>query len=284
MTKASAPVPRSWLFVPGDSPRKMEKALESGADALILDLEDAVAPRAKPEARRMVARFLARPAPMPRHVRINALDSGQAEADLAATLMQRPDGYVLPKCEGPDDIDRLERMTAGLGDPLAVTVIATETARGLRRLQRMDWSHPALTAITWGGEDLSADLGASQNRDAEGRYLPLFRLARDTALLAAREAGVAAIDAVFTALDNPDGLRTETAEAAALGFDGKLAIHPAQIGPIHAGFAPTPAQIRWARQVVALLEGSGTARLDGQMLDRPHLRKAQRILSRAGTV
>jgi len=164
------------------------------------------------------------------------------------------------------------------------TVIATETVRVLRRLQRMDWSHPALKAITWGGEDLSADLGASRNRDEAGRYLPLFQMARDTALLAAREAGVAAIDAVFTALANPEALAAEAAEAAALGFDGKLAIHPAQIGPIHAAFAPTAAQITWARQVIALLERGGTARFDGQMLDRPHFRQAQRILARAPSV
>lgn len=273
---------RSWLFVPGDSPRKMDKALASGADALILDLEDSVAPEAKALARREVARFLDRPAPMPRHVRINALDSGLAEADIGATIAAGPAGYVLPKCEGPDDIERLARMMAVAGRPVPVMVIATETARGLRRLQRECWAHPALGAVTWGGEDLSADLGASRNRDAAGRYLPLFQSARDAALLAAREAGVAAVDAVFTALDDAAGLEAETREAAAMGFDGKMAIHPAQIPVIHRAFAPDAAQLDWARQVVALLGQGGTARLDGQMLDRPHLHQARRLLARAG--
>ncbi|MCB1397863.1 MAG: CoA ester lyase [Rhodobacteraceae bacterium] len=273
---------RSWLFVPGDSPRKMEKSLGSGADALILDLEDSVPAEGKALARREVGRFLAQPAPMPRHVRINALDTGLAEADIAATIAARPAGYVLPKCEGPDDIDRLARMIAAVGTPVPITVIATETARGLRRLQREDWAHPALGAITWGGEDLSADLGASRNRDGAGRYLPLFQSARDTALLAAREAGVVALDGVYTALDDPDGLEAEARAAVALGFDGKLAIHPAQIPVIHRAFMPDAAQLDWARQVVAVLAQDGAARLNGQMLDRPHLRQAQRLLARAG--
>ena len=276
-------IPRSWLFVPGDSPRKMEKALGSGADALILDLEDAVAADAKPFARREVARFLATPAPMPRHVRLNALASGQIEADIAATITARPAGYVLPKAEGPEDIDRLARMIAlAGGSGIGITVIATETARGLRRLARLDWSHPALGAITWGGEDLSADLGASHNRDAAGAYLPLFQSARDTTLLAAREAGAAAIDAVFTAFDDPAGLEAETRAAVALGFDGKLAIHPAQIPVIHRAFTPSAEQLDWARQVVALLASQGTARLGGQMLDRPHLLQARKLLARGG--
>ncbi|MCC5986347.1 MAG: CoA ester lyase [Pararhodobacter sp.] len=276
---------RSYLFVPGDSTRKQARALDSGADALILDLEDSVAAAARPAARVQVAAFLAEPAPMARFVRVNGLRSGETEADLAAIAPLRPDGYVLPKCEGPDDIATLAGLIAaqgGSGDP-KILAIATETVRALRRLMREDWSHPALAGLCWGGEDLSADMGASRNRDGSGRYLGPFRLAREMCLLAALEAGIDAVDAVFTGLSDPAGLMQEAEEAAALGFSGKLAIHPAQIEPIHAAFRPSAAQIEHARKVLAAVAsaGSGVAVLDGQMLDHPHVRQAQQVLRRA---
>lgn len=275
---------RSWLFVPGDSPRKMEKALQSGADALILDLEDAVAPADKARARELVAAFLAQPAEIARFVRVNALDTGLTESDVAATAGLGLQGYVLPKCEGPDDIATLAAlMDHHKGEPdLGILAIATETARAVRRLMREDWSHPRLHALTWGGEDLSADLGASRNRDDRGGYLGPFQLARDLTLFAAAEAGVAAIDAVFTDFSDADGLSSETAAACALGFAGKMAIHPAQVSVIHQALRPSTEELDWARNVLDsfAVSESGVTRLGNLMLDRPHLIKAQRILAR----
>lgn len=276
----------SYLFVPGDSERKMEKALESGAGALILDLEDAVGPEMKDAARILVAEFLKRPAPMPRFVRVNALETGMVEADVAATAAAGPAGYVLPKCEGRDDIDALSDVMTrhALEAECGILAIATETVRAVRALMRDDWSHPRLMGMAWGGEDLAADLGAAANRATDGAYHSPFRFARDTMLFAAKAAGVAAIDAVFTDFRDEPGLKAEALAASVCGFDGKLAIHPAQIDPIHRALAPTEDQITWARQVVDAMAaaGDGVARLDGKMLDRPHLRQAEKLLGRAG--
>lgn len=279
----AAAIPRSWLFVPGDSPRKMRRAAASGADALILDLEDSVAPEARPAARAAVAAFLSEGAPRGPAVwvRVNALDTGITAQDVAALAGRDVAGFVLPKCAGPDHVEALARMIPpGAG----ILAIATETVRALRRLMREDWSHPRLTALTWGGEDLAADLGATANRGDGGRYLGPFLLARDVTLLAAAEAGVAAIDAVHPDFRDLAGLAAETREAASLGFAGKMAIHPAQIPVIHDALRPDAAEIAWAERVIAALEaaGGGVAQLDGHMLDRPHLRKARRILDRAG--
>lgn len=281
---------RSYLFVPGDSPRKMARALESGADALILDLEDAVAPERKAEARAEVAAFLARDdVPMRRYVRVNALATGLAAGDVAATCPNAPDGYVLPKCEGPGDLDALSSLIAGhggdgsgIGDGagIGIMAIATETVRAVRSLMRHDWSHPALAALCWGGEDLAADLGADRNRDESGTYFSVFGHARDLTLLAAVEAGVAAVDAVYTDLADPDGLVRETRQAKALGFSGKLAIHPRQIPLIHEALRPDATEVAWAEAIVAAFADSktGVLSLNGQMIDRPHLLRAQRIL------
>lgn len=274
---------RSWLFVPGDSERKIAKSAGTQADALILDLEDAVAPDAKPAARQTVAAALAEPAGTPRFVRLNALDTGMTEADLAAVHGARPDGYVLPKCEGRDDLEALSRMieAAGGGDQ-PILAIATETARAVQRLMSTDWSHPRLIGLAWGAEDLSADLGAFSARDAEGRYRGPFRLARDAMLLAAKAAGVAAVDAPFTDFRDEAGLVGESEAALAVGFGAKLAIHPAQAGPINRAFTPTEAQADWARAVIDAMEaaGGGVAQLDGRMLDQPHLKQARAILAR----
>lgn len=275
---------RSYLFVPADSPRKMTRAAESGADALILDLEDAVAPANKVAARTEAARFLAEPMPMKRFVRVNALATGLTEKDVAATIAAAPDGYVLPKCEGPDDIETLSALIAKLGggDGIGIMSIGTETVRGLRRLMREDWGHPRLAALAWGGEDLSADMGAERNRDAAGAYLGPFLMARDHTLLAALEAGADAVDAVFTDFRDEAGLMQEARLAKTLGFSGKMAIHPAQVAVIHAAFRPEPAEVDWAKAVIAALAatGEGVASLNGMMLDRPHLVRARKILER----
>lgn len=270
--------PRSWLFVPGSSTRMMEKAQDSGADVLILDLEDAVAPDAKDTARATVADFLSARRDVPCYVRVNALDTGLTEADVAA-VRDRAQGLVLPKCEGPADIATLD----GMAGNLPIMAVATETARAVRALMAEDWSHPALVGLAWGAEDLSADLGASANRDAMGRYLSPFRLARDAMLFAAEAAGVAAIDAVYTDIRDHAGLTAEARAAETVGFAAKMAIHPAQIAPIHAAFTPAPDRIDWARRVTEAMEaaGGGVAKLDGRMLDRPHLRQAASILARA---
>ncbi|WP_026381943.1 HpcH/HpaI aldolase/citrate lyase family protein [Afifella pfennigii] len=273
---------RSYLFVPADSPRKLARAAASAADALILDLEDAVAPTNKTAARDEVARFLARPAPMSRFVRVNPLASGLTEADVAATAAGSPQGYVLPKCEGPDDIEALAGLIAKHGgkESTGIMAIGTESVRGLRRLMREDWFHPRLVALTWGGEDLCADMGAERNRDEAGRYYGPFLMARDLTLLAALEAGVAPVDAVYTDFRDEAGLWRETRLAKALGFTGKMAIHPAQVPVIHRAFQPEPAEIRWAKAVIEALEsaGEGVAELNGTMIDRPHLLRAHKIL------
>ena len=275
---------RSYLFVPADSSRKLARAMESGADALILDLEDAVPPASKAAARAEAARFLVTPAPMQRFVRVNGLATGQTEDDVAATIAAGPDGYVLPKCEGPDDIEALAGLIArhGGAESIGIMAIGTETVRGLRRLMRENWAHPRLTALTWGGEDLSADMGAERNRDEAGAYLGPFLLARDLTLLAALEAGASPVDAVFTDFRDEAGLMREARLAKTLGFTGKMAIHPAQVPAIHAAFRPEPAELDWASAVIAALEaaGEGVASLNGVMLDRPHLVRARKILER----
>lgn len=278
---------RSYLFVPADSPRKVQRAGSSNADALILDLEDSVTEDRKGDARAAAARYLAtvegkrKPACL---VRVNALATGLTEDDVAATVSGRPTGYVLPKCEGVEDIEALSRMITrhhGSSD-IGIMAIATETVRAVRSLMRSDWTHPRLRALSWGGEDLASDMGALRNRGAGGHYLSPFCMARDLTLLAALEAGVAAVDAVYTDFRDIEGLGLESTLASELGFSGKMAIHPDQIDPIHAAFVPSASQIRWAEGVLASLaeaEG-GVASLNGEMLDLPHALRARRILAR----
>lgn len=273
---------RSWLFVPGDDARKMAKAAEAGADAMIYDLEDSVAPDAKDEARAVTLDALRTAAEASRWVRVNALDTGRTEGDVRGTIAGGPDGYVLPKCGGRTDIAALAGMIGAAGADLPIVVVATETVRAVRSLAVSDWGHPCLHGMAWGAEDLAADLGALANRDGDGRYLRPFLGARDTMLFAARAAGVAAIDGVFTDFRDANGLRAEAEAAMAMGFDGKLAIHPAQVAAINTAFTPSAAQVDWAERVVAAMASNGVAQLDGKMLDQPHLKVAQGILARRG--
>ncbi|WP_417680409.1 HpcH/HpaI aldolase/citrate lyase family protein [Roseibium sp.] len=275
---------RSWLFVPADDPRKIAKASKSGADVVILDLEDSVAADRKETARALVAESLSGLREPAVYIRVNDLTTGLTGQDVESTCGVRPDGYVLPKCEGPDDIERLAAMIrshAADRQP-GILAIATETVRGVCNLMRLDWSHPQLVGLTWGGEDLKAELGASRNRSQDGAYLSPFALARDLTLFAAKASGVLAIDSVYTNFRDGEGLAVEAGQAAAVGFEGKMAIHPDQIAEIHTQFTPDAEEIAWARKVIATLEaaGSGVASLDGQMLDRPHLRAAERLLRR----
>jgi citrate lyase subunit beta/citryl-CoA lyase len=285
---------RSWLFVPGDSAHKQEKAAESAADALILDLEDSVTAEQLPAARARVREFLLQrraSRAQQRWVRVNPLSSGKLSEDLAAVMPGTPEGIVLPKVSCAREALEVSHLLAPLeqaqGCPPGETrllVIATETARALFALG--DYAVTAnerVAGLTWGAEDLSAALGAAAY-EADGSLTFTFELARSMCVLAAGAAGVAAIDGVCVDFRNSEALVREAARACRDGFTGKLAIHPAQIAPINAAFSPQPAEIARARAVIAAFAAAphaGALSLNGQMLDRPHLLKAQRILERA---
>lgn len=284
---------RSLLFVPGDDERKIAKGLGSTADALILDLEDSVAPQRKAAARELCAATLrsARSAKT-LFVRINALDTADALLDIAAIVPARPFGLMLPKCRGGEDIrtldEHLSRHEAKAGVAAGQTrilPIVTETGASMFGLGSYGPpAHPRLCGLMWGGEDLAADLGAIANREANGAYTAPYQLARSLCLCAAAAVSVPAIDAVYTDFRDTEGLKAEAVEGLRDGFSGKAAIHPDQVAPINAAFTPTAADVERARRIVAAFEASsatGVASLDGRMLDRPHLRSAQRVLARA---
>lgn len=279
---------RSLLFAPGASARMMAKAMDSAADAVVLDLEDSVPPDGKASARELVAAALAAPRRENRtlYVRINPLDGIWSDDDLQAVMPLQPDGIMLPKPEGPEDVERLALRLAALEQPgmagkTRIIAICTETAAGTLSLAAKSWRHPRLSGLLWGGEDLAAALGASANRGEAGQYTGPFAMARNLCLLAARAAGVTPIDAVYTDFRNPQGLASESLAARRDGFSAKAAIHPAQIETINEAFSYTEAERDWAhRVVVALKDGAlGAAQLDGVMVDIPHLLQARRILS-----
>ncbi|WP_374633559.1 CoA ester lyase [Ferrovibrio sp.] len=279
---------RSLLFAPGASAKMMAKAVDGAADAVVLDLEDSVSPDGKAAARESVAAILAGPrrAGSSLYVRINPLDSAWCIDDLRTVLPERPDGIMLPKPDGPEDVVRLSRLLAELEQPdmaerTRIIAICTETAAGTLSLAARSWRHPRLSGLLWGGEDLAAILGATGNRDSAGMYTGPFALARNLCLLAARAAGVTPIDAVYTDFRNPEGLATEAGAARRDGFGAKAAIHPSQIDIINQAFSYTDAERDWARRVIAVLkDGSiGAAQMDGAMVDAPHLAQARRILS-----
>ena len=285
---------RSLLFVPGDSDKKLGKAITAGADALILDLEDSVAPGAKAAARALVAGFL-RAHPRPGRssklwVRVNSLTSGMALADLIATVPGAPDGIMLPKAEGPEDVrqlshylDALEAQHGVDGQTIKVLPVASETPLAVFRLGRYaETPLPRLLGITWGAEDLSAAIGASTNVDATGNWGITYQMARSLCLLAARAAGVQAIDTLHVDYRDETGLRASSRASRAEGFTGRIAIHPAQVQPINESYLPTAQEIEYARRVVAAfasMPAAGTIGLDGKMLDIPHLKQAQAVLA-----
>ena len=275
---------RSLLFVPGDRPDRMEKALRSGADALILDLEDAVAPAAKPEARRHVAEFLNTHSNAKLWVRINPLDGEEADRDLAAVLPSHPDGIVLPKAEGGASVAELTRRLTERGNATAqILAIATETPAAMFQLGSYGGSK-RLAGLTWGAEDLPAAIGAATSREPDGRYTPPYELARSLCLFGAVAAGVAPIETVYPAFRDVDGLAAYAARARRDGFTGMMAIHPDQVPTVNAAFTPSEAEVAHARAVVAAFEahpGAGALSLDGRMIDRPHLLQAQRTLAAA---
>jgi citrate lyase subunit beta / citryl-CoA lyase len=280
---------RSLLFVPGSSARMMAKAVSSGADVVIYDLEDAVHPQQKEGARALVAAALREPprAGLKRYVRVNGLDTRWCANDLKGVLPAGPDGIVVPKVTGPQDLEALDALIGRWEIPArsgatGIIAVCTETPEATLSLAARSWKHRRLAGLLWGGEDLSATIGATANRDGDGRYTAPFALARSLCLLAAHAAGVAAIDAVFTDFRDSAALAREADAARRDGFTAKAAIHPAQVEIINARFTSTESERQWAQRVVAAFESSesGVAQLDGVMLDAPHLTQAHRILAR----
>lgn len=280
---------RSYLFVPGDSEKKIAKALDGEADALILDLEDAVAPDNRSTARALCREVLQGPRKRPVVLRINALGTADALHDLAEVLRGGPDGIMLPKCAGRADVTLLshyldileQREELGPGRT-RILPISTETAAAVMMGASYAEPHPRLAALLWGGEDLAASLGVISNRDEAGRYTAPFVAARSACLYAAAAAGAVAVDAVYVDFRNEAGLRAEAAEALRDGFTAKAAIHPAQAAVINEVFTPDTATIAEAEAVVAALAGGkSVATLNGRLVEAPHLKKAQKILARA---
>lgn len=284
---------RSLLFLPGDSERKLEKGFASEADILLIDLEDSVAADSKPRARALAATVIAeRRAANPGriYVRVNDLASGFLDDDLAAIVPASPTGIMLPKAVGLIGIEqlcvklRVHEARAGLPDGmLKVLPIMTENAPGFFAASTFERGHPRLAGLTWGAEDLSAAIGARASRDESGRYTDVFRLARAATILAASAAEVAAIDTVFVNFRDAQGLRAECGEAERDGFTGKLAIHPDQVPIINAVFTPSPEAVAEARAVVdafAAAGNPGVVGIGGRMYDRPHLKRAERLLAR----
>jgi citrate lyase subunit beta/citryl-CoA lyase len=280
---------RSLLFAPGNSERKLERALTSGADAVILDLEDSVSATQKAAARALVTTFLRAHAPHRTqhfYVRVNPIESVFFESDLAAVMAEHPDGILLPKSE-PKHVRSLSTKLATLEDThgiapgsVKIICIATETPSSIFALGSYLGTSDRLAGLAWGAEDLAASLGAVRT---EHGFDDVYRLARTLCLLGAAAAGVEAFDTVYLNYKNTSGLRDESAAARRSGFAGKLAIHPDQVPTINDAFSPTKEEIAWANRVISSFESNpdaGAIGIDGEMVDRPHYILAQRILSR----
>lgn len=275
---------RSLLFVPGDRPDRFAKAEASGADALILDLEDAVAPAGKAAARAAVAERLAAPrGEVALLVRVNPLGSSLCAEDLAALHGLAPDGVVQPKAEGAADVAALAARLAAVGIVAPILPIATETPAAIFALGSYAGCSASLAGLTWGAEDLPAAIGAATSREEDGRFTAPYEMARALALFGAHAAGVPAIETVYPDVRDSDGLERFARRAARDGFTGMMAIHPAQVATINAAFTPTPAQREHARRIVAAFDaapGAGVLQVDGRMVDAPHLAQARKLLAR----
>lgn len=280
---------RSYLFVPGDSERKFAKASAGDADAIIVDLEDAVSPASKPAARELLRGFLAAEVRPEFWVRINPLDSEDAALDLAALADNPPAGVVLPKACGARDIRSLGERLASIeananvdAGGIRILPLVTEKPAALFLMHEYAEVRERLSGITWGAEDLAAALGAQRNRDAHGDFLEPYQLARSLCLFAAASAAVPAIETVYTDVRKLEGARAFAQAARRDGFGGMLAIHPAQVEVINEAFTPTAAEIERARRVVDLFDANpdaGVTQLDGEMIDRPHYLQAKRLLA-----
>jgi len=280
---------RCLLFVPGDSARKFARARDNAADALILDLEDSVAADAKAQARRETAAMLQQPRTRQTlFVRINAFETGLSAADLAAVMPHAPDGIALPKCEGPGQVQRLAHMLDAFeaahgiepGRTLILAIV-TETAGSLFSLGGYRGCSERLWGMMWGAEDLAACFGATTNREA-GALLPPYQLARNLCLAGAAAAGVVAVDTVATDIEDLEAVARDARQARRDGFGAKGVIHPTHAGPVNAAFAPSDGEVAWARRIADAFGKQpdlGVVKIDGQMIDKPHLRAAERILA-----
>jgi len=293
MSETSAPSRmRSWLFAPGDSGRKMTKASDSAADIVLLDLEDSVSPENKPAARTAVADFLKTREDKHRiWVRVNPLRSGEIEADLDAIMGAAPGGLFLPKAEGKADVQALDAMLTIreadhgiLNRSTHVAALVTETPKAMFHCGDYEGA-PRLVAMSWGAEDLSSALGARVQHRPDGSYMPMYEMARNLCLLGAVAAGCAPIETVMPEFRDLDKLRERALMVRGQGYRGMLAIHPAQVDVINEAFTPSAEEIAHARAIVQAFAdnpGAGTVGLEGQMLDRPHLALAERLLAEAG--
>jgi citrate lyase subunit beta/citryl-CoA lyase len=276
---------RALLFVPGDRPERFAKAAASGADALILDLEDSVSAANKAAARDAIATWLSAPRTITTFVRINPLDSGpldsnMAQADLDAVLAARPDGIMLPKAEGADSVRHLLTLMGDKAVP--ILPIASETAAAVFTLGTYRDVSAHLAGLTWGAEDLPAAIGAATSREADGSYTDPYRMVRSLTLFGAHAAGVAAIETVFPNIKDLDAVAASAARGRRDGFTGMMAIHPAQVPIINTAFTPSEADLVHARAIVAAFEanpGAGALQLDGKMIDAPHLKQAMAVLA-----
>ncbi|MCY4476739.1 MAG: CoA ester lyase [Gammaproteobacteria bacterium] len=285
---------RSWLFVPGDSERKLAKGPSTGADILILDVEDSVSPARKPVARKMIAEYLGSAARdgAPLWVRINGLHTPYWREDVQAAMAGGADGIVLPKPRSPADVFAVTELMdqfegSGRGEPAKILALAGETARGLMSLHEYRTGLPRLTALSWGSEDLGTDVGALRRRREDGSLLPLYEIARALTLAAATVAEVDAIEAVYADFRNLDGFRQFAREALEMGYVGGAAIHPAQVEILNEVFTPSEEQLAAAREIVLAFERSGETgvmSIRGKMVDQPHLAQARKLLRRFGSV
>ncbi len=284
---------RSLLFVPGDSEKKFAKARTIGADALILDLEDSVAPSMKEAARAQVAALLddQSKGDWSFFVRVNPFDTGMTFNDLAAVVKPGLDGLLIPKANGAadiarigDELDRLESAAGMTQGRVKIAVVATETPLAMFNLGSYTPPHPRLVALTWGAEDLAAAIGATGNKEENGHWTDPYRLARSLCLYASASAGVAPIDTLYADFRNPDGLEADCRRARRDGFTGRIAIHPDQVDIINRCFSPSSAEIAEAQKIVdafAANPDAGTLGIDGKMYDIPHLKAARRTLASA---
>jgi len=272
--------PRSWLFVPADSEKKIAKAIESEADAVIFDLEDSVAPEQKVAARQILKNLGKRSGGPQWWVRVNPLGSEHHKDDLDVIGIADLHGIVLPKAESGSDVTHLAHRTGNI----PIHAIVTETAASLFGMLSYRDPKSPLTAMSWGAEDLSAALGASSKYDSDGTLSYTYRLARSLCLAGAVAAGVQPVDGVFADFRDDEGLGAEAQAAAREGFTGKLAIHPAQVGVINAAFTPSAGEVEHARAIVEAFDAeprAGVLSVGGRMVDRPHLVQARRVLDRA---
>ena len=290
---------RSWLFVPGDSEKKQSKAADTGADAIILDLEDSVTPANKARARELTLGWLQAQSTtnaasaQGRWVRINALDSGMWRDDLSAVMPGAPDGIMLPKSAGPESVEQLSAELAELerrhglaeGSTRILPLVSETAAAAITIPAYARAALPRLAGLTWGAEDLSAAIGATRKRGADGQWTDAFRFARTQTLLTAHACEVMAIDTLHADFADEAGLRLAAEAARADGFAGMMAIHPAQVAVINAAFTPSDAELAEARAIVAAFAANpdaGALQIEGRMIDRPHLKLAQRLLGIGG--